>query len=149
MASLIALALAAQQVPAPQPQPAAPSAEEGIVSCPGPVFGFLPNSDEFHPGTEQALNGIIEHMNNPLWRHGWFSIEALVRNPDDPAVIELIGRRQRTVLRRLLERGIARERIRFATTAASDAPDLEDVLIIMSNVSGRTWRQIVGPGMVC
>ena len=144
-----ALALMVQATSVPPQPPASISAADGVASCPGPFFGFLPNSDRFNPGTEQGMDAIVDHMNSILWRHGWFTVEATVRDTSDPAARDLVRRRQQTILRALVERGVARERIQFSPTQADAGTGLEDTFIIMSNVSGRIWQELVGPGIVC
>jgi hypothetical protein len=72
-----------------------------------------------------------------------------VRDPSDPAVRDLIARRQRRVLQRLTERGIARARIQFATVVIPEVADTKDILVVMSNMSAGNWHRLVDPGLVC
>lgn len=142
MSALLAVLLAAT------PGPTTPGAE-ALRSCFGPPLGFEARSDRFHPSTVQMLPSVIEHMNNRIWRRGWFVLHSTVRDLNDRAQLNLVRRRQATALREFTRRGIARARIRFAPPDVDANTEYDDLMIIESVVPERVWVQVIPANVVC
>ena len=143
MSVLLALLIAAT------PGSAIPPDEE-VRSCFGPPIGFEAGSDRFPGNSEQTFAGIVDHMNNRLWSHGWFVLHSTISDARDQRALDLVQRRQSRILNELTRRGIAAARIRFAAPNEEFAgSDYENLMIVESVVPLRFWAQIIPPDVVC
>ena len=150
LALLIAASGACATNPASEASNVTPAAAtEEVVQCPGPFFGFESGSDRFNPGTARSVAGVVEHMNSPLWRHGWFVLRSHVRNPDDRAAMARVRRREARIIGELTGRGIARDRLKSSRVQIAEETGLEDSVLVISTVPKRIWEQIVPSNMLC
>ncbi|WP_420136290.1 hypothetical protein [Sphingomonas sp.] len=130
---------------------ATPFGSADVEICPGgPAFGFVSGSDRFDARTEEALDGYLENLDRPLWRPGWITVFPTVAGPADGPAHALAERRKITIAKRLSNRGLKTDRVRFEGLRSA-SPDEVDTNVYYSTLSTprTTWKALVTPGIMC
>jgi hypothetical protein len=130
---------------------ATPPASADVKTCPGgPLFGFAPGSDRLDARTEAMLATYIKNLAVPLWRSGWITVSPTVLGRVDAQAILLAERRERTISRRLRQRGLESDRVRFGGLRSASPTEADaDVYPSTLSTPEAVWRRLVTPGIMC